>query len=208
MFLFTLAGIVPAALLAWLSGSRSRSGIVLAAAFLVAMIVGLLPREIGRRVDPYDAYPSQFSATLERRRRSPGTPPAGLRLPAAADRRRTRLARLGRSIPGRAGHRVLSASAGGRWLAVLLVIALRGGGRPARGRRRHGTAIRPGGRSAAARLLVGILIVAAFLVNRNIFNSDNYRYLIFLLTPWSLGFGLVPGRPVSPRGPRPAGRAG
>ena len=27
-------------------------------------------------------------------------------------------------------------------------------------------------------------------MNRNIFNSDNYRYLIFLLTPWSLGFGL------------------
>src|SRR5271169_6242097 len=29
------------------------------------------------------------------------------------------------------------------------------------------------------------------MVNRNIFNSDNYRYLIYLLTPWSLGFGLV-----------------
>ena len=36
-----------------------------------------------------------------------------------------------------------------------------------------------------------MLIVAAFLVNRNIYNSDNYRYLIFLLTPWALGFGLV-----------------
>ena len=36
-----------------------------------------------------------------------------------------------------------------------------------------------------------LLIVAAFLVNRNIYNSDNYRYLIFLLTPWALGFGLV-----------------
>ena len=30
------------------------------------MLVGFLPREIGRRVDPYDAYPSQFAATLER----------------------------------------------------------------------------------------------------------------------------------------------
>ena len=28
-------------------------------------------------------------------------------------------------------------------------------------------------------------------MNRNIFNSDNYRYLIFLLLPWSLGFGLL-----------------
>ena len=36
-----------------------------------------------------------------------------------------------------------------------------------------------------------LLIVAAFLVNRNIYNSDNYRYLIYLLTPWSLGFGLL-----------------
>jgi hypothetical protein len=39
--------------------------------------------------------------------------------------------------------------------------------------------------------LSAFLIVAAFLVNRNIFNSDNYRYLIYLLTPWSLGFGLL-----------------
>ena len=38
-----------------------------------------------------------------------------------------------------------------------------------------------------------ILIVAAFLVNRNIYNSDNYRYLIFLLTPWAIGFGLLMG---------------
>ena len=35
--------------------------------FLVALLVGLVPREIGRRVDPYDAYPSQFAATLEPR---------------------------------------------------------------------------------------------------------------------------------------------
>ena len=36
-----------------------------------------------------------------------------------------------------------------------------------------------------------LLIVAGFLVNRNIFDSDNYRYLIYLLTPWALGFGLL-----------------
>jgi hypothetical protein len=40
-------------------------------------------------------------------------------------------------------------------------------------------------------LLSGLLIVAAFMINRNIFSSDNYRYLIFLLPPWSLGFGLM-----------------
>ena len=48
------------------------------------------------------------------------------------------------------------------------------------------------GRKAISRgvLASALLIVAAFLVNRNIYNSDNYRYLIFLLTPWALGCGL------------------
>ena len=53
-----------------------------------------------------------------------------------------------------------------------------------------GEAIRPGARSAWARSSRRRSIVAAFLVNKNIYNSDNYRYLIFLLTAWSLGFGL------------------
>ena len=66
MFLFTLAGLVPAAVLTWLATGRGRAGIRLTAVFLVALLVGIAPREIGRRVDPYDAYPSQFEATLER----------------------------------------------------------------------------------------------------------------------------------------------
>jgi hypothetical protein len=47
--------------------------------------------------------------------------------------------------------------------------------------------------AALGSLISSALIVAAFLVNRNIFNSDNYRYLIYLLVPWSLGFGLLAG---------------
>ena len=50
----------------------------------------------------------------------------------------------------------------------------------------------------AARKAVGggvvasaLLIVVAFLLNRNIYNSDNYRYLVYMLTPWALGSGLV-----------------
>ena len=34
-------------------------------------------------------------------------------------------------------------------------------------------------------------ILAAFVVNRNIFNSDNYRYLVLLLIPGALGFGTL-----------------
>ena len=130
MFLFTLAGIVPAAVLAWLSAGRSRSGIGLAAVFLVAMIVGLLPREIGRRVDPYDAYPVSVRGDVRHVGDRGTRPAAGLRLPAAPDRRHRARRLEDRSSPESLGDGLASA-AGGRfdrrspakeWLAVLLVI--------------------------------------------------------------------------------------
>ncbi len=65
MFLFTLFGLVPAALLGWFFGGRWRLNAGTTAAFLIAAIVGFLPHEIGRFVDPYDAYPSQFVATFD-----------------------------------------------------------------------------------------------------------------------------------------------
>ena len=34
------------------------------AAFVVGAVVGFMPHEIGRMVDPYDAYPSQFAADI------------------------------------------------------------------------------------------------------------------------------------------------
>jgi hypothetical protein len=34
-------------------------------------------------------------------------------------------------------------------------------------------------------------VAGGFLINRNIFNSDNYRYLVLLLIPWAIGCGLV-----------------
>ena len=34
-------------------------------------------------------------------------------------------------------------------------------------------------------------MLAGFIVSRNIYNSDNYRYLVFLLVPWCLGVGRV-----------------
>ena len=157
------------------------------------MVVGLLPREIGRRVDPYDAYPAQFAATFDADAIARARPAPGARVPAAADRRAP--AAAGSQVdPTRARrHRRPCSAVGDRRCgsAVLLADRLRRGGRPARGRRRSGD-----GDPARAAVglrharLVGVLIVAAFLVNRNIFNSDNYRYLVFLLTPWSLGFGL------------------
>ena len=65
MFLFTLFGLVPAAVVGWILGGRWRLKLGTVSAFLFAASAGFLPHEIGRRVDPYDAYPSQFAVTLE-----------------------------------------------------------------------------------------------------------------------------------------------
>ena len=65
MFLFTLFGLLPAALLGWIFGGRWRVGLGTVAAFLVAAVAGFMPHEAGKLVDPYDAYPSQFAATFD-----------------------------------------------------------------------------------------------------------------------------------------------
>jgi hypothetical protein len=202
MFLFTLAGLVPAGLLAWFASGRSKAGISVAAVFLISMMVGLLPREIGRRVDPYDAYPSQFQATLEPRavqkharllmlhclpRLIAGTELYDL------DRKTAGIEGVVRGlvlwvVGGRTPTGI--ASRAKEWLTILtlvgLVLVV------ARLAREAARAVEPA-RSAISRGVLGsaVGILVAFLVNRNIFNSDNYRYLIYLLTPWSLGFGLV-----------------
>jgi hypothetical protein len=172
-----------------------------AAVFLAGMMVGHLPREIGKRVDPHDAYPSQFAATFQRSAILEHTRLLAMdclpRLIAGAD-----LHRFGHQLvrDGVSSGRSLTARSGGRdrfvrlrmdeWLAVLLGA----GFAAAVGRLTLDAAkAREPARKAIGRatVLSALLIVAAFLVNRNIFNSDNYRYLIFLLTPWSLGFGLL-----------------
>jgi hypothetical protein len=198
MFLFTLAGLVPTALLAWFAGARSlRSGLIGAAVFLIGMTAGLLPREIGRRVDAFDAYPSQFQPTWER---SALLEHARLlafdclpRLIAG-----TELGGWERILLGRDGFTTARSAAGAhpplRPLDASLAIVLLTGFVAAliRLARDRVPADEPARRAIGrGTLWSGILISAAFLFNRNIFNSDNYRYLIFLLTPWSLGFGLL-----------------
>jgi len=201
MFAFTLSGLGPAALLAWFSGGRSRSGFGLTTVFLIALGFGLLPRAIGWYVDPYDAYPSQFEATLEHRAVLDHARLLALhclpRLIAG-----TELSELEERVVGRENlvhDRLHSVSVrrvdpvlppSEEWLAVLLVagfaLAI------IRLARDRAPAVDPA-RKATGRGVFwsGMLIVVGFLVNRNIFDSDNYRYLVFLLTPWSLGFGLL-----------------
>ena len=185
MFLFTIAGIVGAATATWLSGERSRTGSVLAATFLGGMVVGLLPREIGRRVDPYDAYPAQFAATLE-----PSAVSGHAELLAwECLPRLIAGARLESALRPHSGWAPYARFRPGDWPVLLMMMAFAAA--VARLAAEAARQADPAGRAVAlGTLLSGVLIVAAFLVNRNIYNSDNYRYLIFLVTPWSLGFGL------------------
>jgi hypothetical protein len=162
-------------------------------------LVGLIPREIGRRVDPYDAYPSQLQITLKRQAILEHGRILGLyclpRLIAGTELTHLENAgftihTLGRQVITLRGPRMRAVLPGkAEWLAVLMVgaflVAVAWLARsPAR------TADTPGMAVSLATLSSAVLVVGAFLANSNIFNSDNYRYLIFLLTPWALGFGL------------------
>ncbi len=197
MFVFTLAGLVPAATIAWMVSARSPRVFVQAAAFAVALFFGLAPREIGRRVDPYDAYPSQFEATTDRRAVLEHSALLAFhclpRLIAGLELPQFEKACLPAFMPV---HSLVASSRVARlelprpaeWLSVALLLGfalalfrltrdILACGDPARCA------------AAGSSLLSAVLIVGAFLVNRNIYNSDNYRYLIYLLVPWSLGFG-------------------
>jgi hypothetical protein len=201
MFALTLAGLIPSAIFVWFRGNHSRAAIGLTAVFLAGLLAGLVPRGIGRMVDPYDAYPSQFAPTVER---GPVIEHVRLlvlhclpRLVAGKELygldENSRQNDAGTSplpwwLAGRSGPSGMPAAH--EWLAILLLgILLAGLIRLAADGR--SSADLP--RIAVARglLLSALLIVVAFVVNRNIFNSDNYRYLIYLLPCWALGFGLL-----------------
>jgi len=193
MFVITLLGLVPAGILGWwLSGPTWRGfgcGLIAALAFLA----GAAPRELGRRLEPHDAYREQFRPMNE-----PDVLIAHARL--LWEQCLPRLI-VGHRLPGLqadpdpralAGPGPISptpddspAAAGvyfvGLSLFGLAIAALMGSRRPT---------------VAASAVCWGLLIsvaavAAGFVVSWNIYNSDNYRYLVTLLVPWALGFGLT-----------------
>jgi hypothetical protein len=200
MFLLTLAGMGAAACLAWRSARFPRTAIAPTALFLCAILVGLLPRPIGTRVDPYNAYPSQFGTTLEPAALLEHARLLGLhclpRLIAGIEL--NEIERAGTAITtwtgglaaARGASPRLSLPPSSEWLAVLLLLTFgaafwRLGSDPAKGAGPARIAVSRGTLGSA------LLIIPAFLVNLHIYDSDSYRYLILVLTPWSLGFGLL-----------------
>jgi hypothetical protein len=224
MFVVTLAGLIPAALVGWWAYQRSatgsvrdsslsteaeagwkpppgvlservRRGAISALVFALSLLVGLTPRLIGSKVDPYDAYQGQFRAT-----KSPELLLAhtrlllldciprlivGHRLPGLQSDPHPLM--LGRSEPvateadGRIETKILTVVLFSLFLAAIVALSQ--------------TALTipdiPSRSIALGLIVSSIFILVAFVVNRNIFNADNYRYLVDLLVPWSLGFGLA-----------------
>ncbi len=176
-------------------GAYSRRAMAGFLALAMGLAVGVSPRFAGLAVDPHDAYAEQFE---------PVTRPEVL----AEHARILALDCLPRLV---AGHRLPGLQAepdptalpgttqgaeaeGPTRLALAVAVVSLGlfgasalalvGARP------------PGGDRASGAVRWGLiassgLVLAGFVANRNIANSDNYRYLVFLILPWSAGFGLL-----------------
>jgi hypothetical protein len=193
MFVLSLVGAVPAGVVGWWSMGRSRRVALPGLICALAFGAGLVPRELGRRIDPYNAYGGQLAPSWDTKvlrehgvilaakclprlvagHQLPGleTDPDPRTLPIPMAVRTTRQAgwlALGTTVTALAGFAVA--------FTALLVVG--GKGPPAR-------------LISAGLLISAAAVVGAFVVNRNIFNSDNYRYLVTLLVPWSAGFGLA-----------------
>jgi len=192
MFLMTLAGLIPAGIAAWFRSGRARRGLISGLIFALGMAVGGLPAVAGRSVDPYDAYGDQF-APIWRADVLLGHAKilaldclprliAGHRLP-GLEADPGRIGPDGQALPGtsRPGAVSLAVVSAGLGLFLIAVPGLAFDRRP--------VADLPGRAVRWGLLISTTAVLAGFVLNRNIFNSDNYRYLVLLLVPWSLGLG-------------------
>jgi hypothetical protein len=196
MFAITLAGLLPAAIWGWWASGASRGGLQSALFFLLAFLAGAWPREVGRRIECHDAYQEQFRPILERDvligharilgldclpRLVVGHRLFGLQ----ADPDPRALAGPGPSSRKRDEHPAAAVvTAVGLALFLASFIALAASASASR--------LSVAGAAVCRGLLISsAAVVIGFVLNGKIFNSDNYRYLVTLLVPWSLGFGLA-----------------
>lgn len=201
MFMFTLIGLASAGGMYGLLEAGPRVSATRSAAFLTALAVGFSPGLIGRIVEPHDAYPDQFRPLWNAEVVADHAAILGLeclpRLIAGIEVSALRqdLAPWGRTLPDQLSGLLLHPERGRATVAVdmaglllsLVLFALA----------TVWLIFDPGARGDSVRKSVrfglvvsSLAILAGFVVNRNIFNSDNYRYLVFLVVPWSLGFGM------------------
>jgi hypothetical protein len=203
MFVVTLTSIGVASAWAWAATGFGRSGLVALGSFLPALFLGFTPYLAGKHFEPHDAYAEQFAPIYEPSVLAGHAKillldclprlAAGHRLPgfqAEPDPS---------TLPGRSPNRgsspvgpvalVATVMGLGLFFASFLMLTFNRGMPADRAR------------STVKRTLVlaSVGVVVGFILNRNIFNSDNYRYLVFLIPAASTGFGLLAAR-LSSRG--------
>jgi hypothetical protein len=196
MFGLTLAGLVPSALVGAIMLSGFRRSAIVVLLLGGTFLVGLAPRYIGERLDPLNAYPGQFTIDFRpeliaghaRILRDQCLPRliAGHQLPNFESDPEPSAANGGMSPLTRRSE----TSALGVVVVVIsgLALGVAGLGLAGAGFDKRTRA----GRYVAWGLLISsAATLGGFVANRNIFNSDNYRYLVDLLVPYSVGFGLA-----------------
>ncbi len=204
MFLATLAAFACVPTFKRYTLRDARSSLGLLAIFACGLAIGVLPRFAGNRLEPYDAYQEQFLPVTEptllaEHARILGLDAlprlvAGHRLPGFQTEPPTQ-AILGstRGIPlGSAPWHTAPIPNPGALAVFATAVALVGCAASmvalavvgCFSSDRHAVVARV---ALAAAVLVAIL----FVINRNIFNSDNYRYLVYYLVAWPLGFGIL-----------------
>ena len=197
MFAVTILGLLSAAFGSWLAAGRSKSQVSTALIAALAFVAGVWPRPLGAKLDPYDAYQDQFAivsrpevladhATLLALECFPRLV-AGHRLPGLETDPDPA------SLAGRPPSRNRPAFDGSA-VVVVGLIGLLGLASVCGGARALAVGPSPGRAIAWGLLVSSAATAVGFMINRNIFNSDNYRYLVGMLVPWSLGFGLAADR--------------
>jgi hypothetical protein len=202
MFFMSVASIVSVSFGVWLIGGSAVRRLSTALVFMVGLTIGYVPHLVGARVDSYDSYSGQFDRVgsaaelfnharilvldciprLISGHRLPGMesepPPAAV---GAAPIRRgaesdaLEWATVALTLP------TFAAS-----ICALMRAAATSLADKTRAAEPTATAA-----VATAALLASAGAMVGFVINKNIFNSDNYRYLVLLLTPWALGFGVL-----------------
>ena len=190
MGLLSVAAMLASAALAWWRSGHSPKAFRLFGIGLLGFALGIVPKGIGGRVDPYDSYREQFQPIWE-------TP---VLLQHGGILFRDCLPRLV------AGHRIFTLQSDPLWSSIptFSLRHARESSRVLDETTAHlslllfglavGFAARGGWNDPSATvrfglLLSGVLVIVGFILNRNIFNADNYRYLVFLIPVWSLGTG-------------------
>lgn len=183
----------------WASGGRPWRVL---GVFLLGAALGYIPSIVGKMLDPHDAYGEQFVSVF--RPINPASKDvfdfhqadllirehlrillaeclprlvSGYRLPGFESEPPPLRPRRGGAGVMPVATTVLSLGLSALGVLALLRASLRDEDARARS-------------VARAQVFMMIGVTTAFVLNRNIFNSDNYRYLVLLLVPQALGVGL------------------